>query len=211
MTSRMVFAARALSALMFLLVLGAAIQSPASSATRLNSSVATVGHRAANARSCLGTTVLKTDRTSLRYPSCWKMSKYTEGSTSTTVIAFLSNQPTHQPCNTTRSGTTTTTRCGFPVKTLENGGVLVMFIEGGMPGWTIANETGRRFVVDHHVAREAVSPKPYGSLHSTEEITIFIDRGIPDNYYELAAFFRNPGVAEDQRLLHKLLNSMHIE
>lgn len=129
----------------------------------------------------------------------------------TTVLAFLSNQPTHPPCNTTRSATTTTTRCGFPIKTLENGGVLVMFVEGGMPGWTIANQTGQRVVVDHHVARETVSSKPNDSLHATEEITVFIDRAIRDNYYELTAFFRNPGVAEDRRLLQRMLYSMRIE
>jgi hypothetical protein len=129
----------------------------------------------------------------------------------TTVLAFLSNQPMHQPCNTTHSGISTTVRCGFPIKTLAHGGVLVMFIEGGMPGWTIANETGRRFVVDHHAARESVTRKSYRSLDATDEISIFIDRGIPDNYYELVGFFRNPGVAKDQQLFQKMLKSMKIQ
>jgi len=204
-------ATRALTVLTIVLVLGVANQSPALSSTRPNSPVATIGHRAENVRSCIATKVLKTGGMSLRYPSCWTLSNYTEGSTMTTVIAFLSNQPMHQPCTTTHSGISTTVRCGFPVKTLKHGGVLVTFIEGGMPGWTIADETGQRFVVDHRVARETVTLKPYGSLHATEEISIFMDRGIPDNYYELAAYFRNPGVAEDQQLLQKMLNSMRIE
>ncbi len=211
MTTRMVFTARALPAFTLFLVLGIATQSPALSASSLNGPVASVGHRASNARSCFGTTALKTDRASLHYPSCWHLSKYPDESTMTSVLAFLSNQPTRPPCDTTRSATTTTTRCGFPIKTLENGGVLVIFVEGGMPGWTIANQTGQRVVVDHHVARETVGSKPYGSLHATEEFTIFIDRGIPDNYYELDAFFRNPGVAQDRRLLQRMLYSMRIE
>ena len=211
MTTRTVFTARALRTVALFLVLGTVTQSPALGAARRNSPVASVGHRATNVGGCLGTRVLTTDRASLRYPSCWHLSKYPDDSTMTRVLAFLSNQPTHPPCDTTRSATTTTTRCGFPIKALENGGVLVMFVEGGMPGWTIANQTGQRVVVDHHVARETVSPKPNDSLHATEVITIFIDRGIPDNYYELDAFFRNPGVAEDRRLLQRMLYSMRIE
>lgn len=207
----MVFTARALPALALFLVLGIATQSTTLSASSLNGPDASGGHRVSNARSCFGTTALKTDRASLHYPSCWHLSKYPDESTMTSVLAFLSNQPTHQPCNSIRSGATTTTRCGFPIKTLENGGVLVMFVEGGMPGWTIANQTGQRVVVDHHVARETVSPKPNDSLHATEEITIFIDRGIPDNYYELDAFFRSPGVAQDRRLLQRMLYSMRFE
>ena len=166
---------------------------------------------AANVRSCLGTKVLGTGGTSFRYPSCWTLSNYTEESTMTTAVAFLSNQPMHQPCKTTRSGISTTVSCGFPVKTLERGGVLVTFIAGGMPGWTIADDTGRHLVVDHHAARETVIRTPNRSLDATTEYWIFIDRGVPDNYYQFDVYFRNPGVSEDQRLLRKMLNSMRIQ
>lgn len=166
---------------------------------------------AANVRSCLETKVLRTGGTSFRYPSCWALSNYTEESTMTTVVAFLSNQPMHQPCKTTRSGISTTVSCGFPVKTLERGGVLVTFVAGGMPGWTIADDTGRHLVVDHHAARETVIRKPNRSLDATAEYWIFIDRGVPDNYYQFDVYLRNPGVSEDQRLLRKMLNSMRIQ
>ena len=166
---------------------------------------------AANVRSCRGTKVLTTGGTSFRYPSCWTLSNYTEESTMATVIAFLSNQPMHQPCKTTRSGISTTVSCGFPVKSLERGGVLVTFIAGGMPGWTIADDTGRQLVVDHHAARETVIRKPNRSLDATAQYSIFIDRGVPSNYYEFDVYFRNPGVSEDQRLLRMMLNSMRIQ
>jgi len=201
---------RPLAALMIVLILGVVTQSPALGATRDNLPIAITGHRAAYVRSCLETKVLKTGGTNFRFPSCWTQSNYTEETTMTTVVAFLSNQPTHQPCTTTRSGKSTTVRCGFPIKTLQRGGVLVMFIAGGMPGWTIANETGQHLFVDHHAARETEIRKPYRSLHATEEFMIFIDRGIPDNYYEFDVFFRNPGIPEDQRLLRKMLSSMRI-
>jgi hypothetical protein len=126
----------------------------------------------------------------------------------TNVFAFLSNQPMHQPCITTRSGTSTTVRCGYPVKTLKRGGVLVLFLAGGMPGWTITNEKGQHLVVDHHAARETVIPKPYRSLGATDEFRIDISKNVPDNYYEFDAYFRNPGVAADQRLLQNMLKSM---
>lgn len=166
---------------------------------------------AANVRRCLRTKVLTTAGTSFRYPSCWTLSNYTEESTMTTVVAFLSNQPMRQPCTTTRSGISTTVSCGFPVKSLERGGVLVTFIAGGMPGWTIAGDTGRHLVVDHHAAREIVIRKPNRSLDATAQYSIFIDRGVPDNYYQFDVYFRNPGVLEDQRLLRTMLNSMKIQ
>jgi hypothetical protein len=203
--------ARSLTVVTILLVLGVANQSPALGTTRLDSPVSTIRYRAANERSCLETKVLKTGGTSLRYPSCWSLSNYTEGGTMTTVVAFLSNQQMHQPCTTKHSGIGTTVRCGFPVKTLKHGGVLVTFIEGGMPGWTIADETGQHLVVDHHAARETVIRKGNRSLDATVEYWIIIDRGVPDNYYEFDVFFRNPGVPKDQRLLQKMLNSMRIE
>jgi hypothetical protein len=129
----------------------------------------------------------------------------------TTVLAFLSNQPMHNPCSTTHSGTEITSSCGFPVKTLQHGGVLVMLILGGMPGWKIASQTGHHLVVDHHAARESVTHNPSGSLHATNEISIFIASGVRYNYYEVAAFFREPGAAKDQRLLGQMINSMKIE
>jgi hypothetical protein len=114
--------------------------------------------------SCLGTRVLATGGTSFRYPSCWTLSNYTEETTMTTAVAFLSNQPMHQPCKTTHSGGSTTISCGFPVETLKRGGVLITFVAGGMPGWTIADDTGRHLVVDHHAARETWIRKPNLSL-----------------------------------------------
>jgi hypothetical protein len=129
----------------------------------------------------------------------------------TSAVAFLSNQPMHQPCKTTHSGGSTTISCGFPVKTLKPGGVLVTFVAGGMPGWTIADDTGLHLVVDHHEARETVITRPNRSIKATTEYWIFIDRGVPDNYYEFDVYFRNPGLSEDQQLLRTMLNSMRIK
>jgi hypothetical protein len=197
--------------ILLVLVLGLANRSSALGTSRIDSPVSTTGHRVANVRSCLETKVLKTGGTSLRYPTCWSLSNYTEGSMMTTVIAFLSNEQLHQPCTTTHSGIGTTVRCGLPVRTLMHGGVLVMFIEGGMPGWKIANVRGQQLVVDHHAARETVIRKPHRSLDATVEYRIIIDRGVPDNFYEFDVFFRNPGVSKDQRLLQKMLDSMTID
>jgi hypothetical protein len=162
-------------------------------------------------RSCLETKALRSGGTSFRYPSCWTLSNYTEGSMFTTVVAFLTTQPLHNPCKTTRSGISTIVSCGFPLKKLKHGGLLVTFIEGGMPGWTIADETGRHLVIDHHAARETLIKKPHGSLGATVEYWIMIGRSVPDNYYEFEVFFRNPGVSKDQKLLQQMLSSMRID
>ena len=156
-------AAHALQFLGILLAFCFVIQFPALSATRTDIPTYKASHQSASLRSCSETKVLKADGARVLVPSCWTLGNYTEGSMFTNVLAFLSNQPMHQPCKTTRSGNSTTVRCGFPVKTLKRGGVLVMFLAGGMPGWTIANEKGQQFVVDHHAARETMIQKPYRS------------------------------------------------
>jgi hypothetical protein len=204
-------AARTLQLLGILLAFCLFIQSPALSAARSNILANTAGHRNASLRSCSDTKVLETDGARILVPSCWTLGDYTEGSMFTNVFAFLSNQPMHKPCITTRSGTSTTVRCGFPVKTLKRGGVLVIFLAGGIPGWTIAKVKGQHLVVDHHAARETMIQKPYRSLRATDEFWIYISKNVPYNYYEFEAFFRNPGATEDHRLLQNMLNSMTIQ
>jgi hypothetical protein len=203
--------AKTLVSLVVVLVLGLVTDTPALGATGKTGSAGKIGQRSARVPSCLEIKVLRTAGTSLRFPSCWTRRNYTEESSFATAIAFFSNQPMHQPCTTTQSATGTTVRCGFPVKTLRSGGVLVELYESGMPGWTIADETGRHLVVDHHAARETVITRPNRSLHATDEFLIFIDDGVPDNYYQFNVYFRNPGVSEDQRLFNAMLHTMRIQ
>lgn len=151
-----------------LFVLFVASPLPVSAATRVDHPFSNIGQR--ERRTCLDTKSLESGRISTRYPSCWTLSNYSAGSTMTTVLDFLSNQPMHNPCSTMRSGTETTSSCGFPVKTLEHGGVLVMLILGGMPGWKISSQTGHHLMVDHRAARESVTRNSAGSLHATNEV-----------------------------------------
>lgn len=133
--------------------------------------------------SCAGTKVAEIDQSRLHYPSCWTLGNYADSSTMTTDVAFISNQSMHPPCVTKQSGIGTTTSCGFPIKSLDHAGALIMVVEGGMPGWTISNETGRYLVVDHHQARESEIKKHVRTLHATDEIDVFIEAGVPDNYF----------------------------
>jgi hypothetical protein len=160
--------------------------------------------------SCTGTKVAEVDQSRLHYPSCWTLGNYADSSMMTTVVAFISNQTMHPPCVTKKSGIGTTTSCGFPIKSLNHAGALIMVVEGGMPGWTISKETGRYFVVDHHPARESVSKKHLRSLNATEEISVSIDAGVPDNYYQIVGFFRGPGVANDTRRFNEMVTTFQI-
>jgi hypothetical protein len=58
------------------------------------------------------------------------------------------------------------------------------------------------------VTRETVIHHPLGSLHATEEVSIYIQGDSADNYYELTAYLRDPGVVKDQRLFQNMLESM---
>lgn len=128
-----------------------------------------------------------------------------------TVLAFLANQQMHQPCSTSHSEMGTTVHCGFPVKTLKQGGVLVSVIGAGMPGWKIAKVVGHHLVIDHHAARESVIRNPKNKLDATTEYWITIDRGVPDNFYEIEVFVRSSGVSKDQRVVQTMLNSIRID
>lgn len=160
--------------------------------------------------SCERTRTLRVDATRLHYPQCWVASTYKESTMMTTVVDFLSNQAMHRPCVTRGSGVATTTSCGFPITSLHRGGALIMIVEGGMPGWNLSNEVGRRLDVDHHLARESVTKGPFRSLNATDEVSVFIDAGVPDNYYELTGLFRAPGVARDLHRFSEMLDSMKI-
>jgi hypothetical protein len=170
---------------------------------------ATTDHRAPDSQSCLDTRVLKEGRVSLYVPMCWALSRYTDASTMVAVVAYLSNQAMHNPCFTKRSGATTDYGCKFPIKKLEPGGALVMLMDGGIPGWKISDVSGKRLEVDHHPSRESVD-SPTSRLRATQEIQIFITTRIGDDYFEIAAYYRNPGLKNDRRLLQKVVSSIRI-
>jgi hypothetical protein len=128
----------------------------------------------------------------------------------TTDLAYWSNQPMHDPCFTKRTTSGIVSSCGYPIITLRRGGVLVMLIEGGMPGWKIGTEPGKHLLVDHHEARQSIVSNSSGPLRENVTITTFIESGVADDFFDLVAFFREPGTAQDRGLLKTMLNSIRI-
>lgn len=159
----------------------------------------------AGSRSCLETKLMTSGNVSLRYPACWSLSRYITDSTMSTALGYLSNEPMRNPCSSATSGVLTIDHCGVPIRTLKRGGVLVTLFLG------IGSGSGNHVVLSQRSGRESVAKHPPGALRATEEISISIDADMPGRYYELNAYFRGPGIVEDQRQLKKMLDSMKIK
>jgi hypothetical protein len=202
---------RRFSLMVFLLALFVGSAPPVFGAIPLNHPGSTLAHETGHFGSCIETKSFMTGQFIFSYPTCWTLRNNLESSMFSTVLVALSNQSMHNPCHTERSGSNVVTSCGFPVKTLKQGGVLVELIQGSMPGWKITREPGRHFTLDHHAARESMTRNPLGTLHATEEISVFIDSDIVDNFYDIDAFFRGPGVAGNQLVLEKMLKSVRFD
>jgi hypothetical protein len=199
-------AVRALCSIVILLVISPAGSLPVFGATGVHRPDPRIGDLSTGSRSCAATKVVKSGRLNFRYSTCWSWSNYpSDKFVSYILLGVLSKQTVHNPCSTTHSAKVSTTHCGYPLATLRRGGVLVMFHIGSSSG------AGRHVEVDHHAARESVSRNPSGSLKATDEINVAIDAGVPGNFYELAAFFRGPGVSKNERLLNQMLGSMKLE
>jgi len=198
-----------LSYLVLALLLGSA--APVSGATQISYRASIVGQETAHIESCLETKGFVVGRLIFHYPTCWTTRTNVGSSMESSGLVALSNQVMHNPCHSKGSGSNVTVTCGFPVTTLNRGGVLVEVIEGGRPGWKIDSEPGRHLIVDKHAARELVTDNPSGRLRATEEISIFIDPDVANNYYEIFGLIRGPHVADNQLLLQKIVQSVRFD
>lgn len=150
-------AARALCSISMFLVVILAGSLPVFGATRGSRPDPRIDYLATDGSSCAITKILQVGRLSLRHPVCWALSSYPSDTfVSYILLGVLSNQLVHNPCSTTHSATGSTTRCGYPLRTLKRGGVLIMLNIGSASG------SGRHFDVDHRAARESVTRNPPG-------------------------------------------------
>jgi hypothetical protein len=153
---------------------------------------------------------------SFEYPACWRAVQYSEVSSFSSAMVFLSNQATHPPCVTTTypaaAGSGGAPRpvmsmtCGWPVTRLAPGGVLVKWSNFGFPDWSLSEVSGSSLTVGGLAAREQTSlPGDCRMLGADETITVDVAGGVASNDYEMTACLRGPDlqheVAEVQRML----------
>jgi hypothetical protein len=123
-------------------------------------------------------------------------------------MVYLSPQPTGDPCHVDG----TVTACGWPVKRVRPGGVLVVWENRGYPGWSLASMPGTPIRVGGRPARRLVStPGSCGSIGADETVEVSIARPLSGNYTAVTACLRKPDVAARETELAAVLASAHFK
>lgn len=141
-----------------------------------------------------------------RYPGCWTAVSYTEVSSFSSSIVYLSDQTTHPPCHAIANGTS----CGWPVDKLAAGHVLVQWSTNGFPGWTLSKAPGSSTTVGGRQAREDVSkPGQCSFIGADETISAAVTRpAAADNWYGMTACLRNPGDTQAMTEVQQMLSTV---
>jgi hypothetical protein len=146
---------------------------------------------------------------SFSFPASWTLYRYQwPPSTLRTIIAYLSNEVLHDPCQPSGSSTT----CGQPIDRLGAGGVLVTWTENGSPAWnfkTFKQSEGRHVTIGGRPARLLVetSGRACGSVDADELIEIVIPNG-RYNWYEMNACIRGPDVSTAEAQVKAMLHTV---
>lgn len=141
---------------------------------------------------------------SFSHPASWKEYPFRwAGEMHYRPMVYLSTQPVQDPCSTKSN----ITSCGFPVKQLEPGGVLVTWNASNPPAMELG--PGSRIRVD---GRQAGRVDTEGglcrSIGGDRTIDVLIATSpLPSTPTELTACLRGPGLAQEEKSINALLNS----
>jgi hypothetical protein len=141
---------------------------------------------------------------SFNHPAAWQAYPFRwAGELHYRPMVYLSTQPVQDPCSTNRN----TTSCGFPVKQLEPGGVLVTWNASNPPAMALG--PGSRIQVDGHVARRVdTAGGMCRSIGADRTVDVLIPtRPLPSPPAEFTACLRGPGLAQEEKSITELLNS----
>ena len=141
---------------------------------------------------------------SFTHPATWKAYPFQwSGGLHFRPLVYLSTQPVHDPCST--QGNTTT--CGFPVQSLQPGGVLVTWNASSPPA--VGLGSGKQIRVDGRPARRVDSDGGIcRQIGADRTIDVLVaTRPLPSPLTELTACLRGPGLAQNVQRLDALLAS----
>ncbi len=141
---------------------------------------------------------------SFSHPAAWKAYPFRwAGELHFSPMVYLSTQPVQDPCSTKGN----TTSCGFPVKQLEPGGVLVTWNASNPPATALG--PGSRIRIDGREARRVdTAGGMCRSIGADRTIDILIaTRPLPSTPAEFTACLRGPGLAQEEKNVNALLAS----
>jgi len=97
-------------------------------------------------------------RLSFRFDRSWSLSTWQVVSTASTSIAYLTAQPTHDPCVTTKIEQGEEVSCSSRVTSLTLGGILISWYYYGLPNTALHFSPGRAVTIAGQPARLASGP-----------------------------------------------------
>ena len=118
-------------------------------------------------------------------------------------MVYLSTQPVQDPCSTKGN----TTSCGFPIKQLQPGGVLVTWNASNPPAVSLG--PGRQVRVGGHSARRVdTAGGMCRSIGADRTVDVLIQtRPLPSTLTEFTACLRGPGLAQEEKSVDAQLAS----
>jgi hypothetical protein len=143
---------------------------------------------------------------SFDYPAGWSVRRYVATGTFMAGVAKLSSQGFPLSC---------TDRACVPPKgvTLRPGGIFGWWEVRGWPGWDFGtNAKGTALMLGGHDMRvEEQAPQDWcWSMGGTTQVTVYVDRHLPNNWFQFTSCQRAPTTIVE-RQLHGLLASLRWE
>lgn len=145
---------------------------------------------------------------SFRYPGTWQARSWNDVSSFSALITYLSPSQLHSPCTRSSTATSISMSCGYPVRQLPAGGLLVTWTANGFPGKS--GITTSNSVIGGRPAMVTTSaPGSCAGIGGDETITATIPRAA-DNWYTMTACLRAPGLRQDELAVRAMLRSVRI-
>lgn len=144
---------------------------------------------------------------SFTHPTAWKAATPHSHELHFNPLVYLSTQPVHEPCTTSGNETT----CGFPVSQLEPGGVLVGWLYGGPPAFSLG--PGKQIRVGGRPAsRVDTAGGMCRQIGADRTIDVAIElRPLPSSLLQFTACLRGPGLAQSESDVDALLASTRFD
>ncbi len=145
------------------------------------------------------------------YPSGWKAATWNDDiSNYSWMIVALSTTLQSDPCviAVTIGGGKVKSICHEPVVALPPGRMLVTWTEQGFPNW---HKPVMTTIVAGRPASETFGLASWcKGLGGTKTITVVIPRSLADNWYQMDACLRGPGLTGSEDQVAAMLSSLQI-
>jgi hypothetical protein len=144
-----------------------------------------------------------------RYPGTWRSGTWNDDVSSFSgLIVFLGTSGLHDPCEQTVGAEVTSASCGDPVSEVAPGGVLIRWNENGFPNWHAPRSNTK---IGGRPATETMTAGRWcRTLGGSRTITAVIPQSARDNWYEMDACLRGPGLPAEQAEITAMLKTVRI-